>query len=633
MFGKKLSEYVQFERWILILIAIAFVVRLSLSVGGTSIGVTRWVSINIVLLLGLLYCSVAVHTRGFGGYKHLFGLLLVQTVLAHMLIALGIIIGIVTGTDNIYTLPEFFGGSNGRNWVHVGIHVIVGFILPLFGWLFGSAILFITKRLKRAVVTTLAVLLISACARTSPELQVIHEAANALGGVERIQHVKTLNIDGEGIAPNLGQNLTPETDLPIWKMNEYRRAIDLTNDRMRVKQVRTAQFLFAGASVQQLDQGIDGDVGYNMGQDGMPARTSESVVRERRIEMLHHPVTLLRAALDPTAKLGNLRKITGLDRVDVTTAKGDTLTLDIDGATKLPIRVTSMSYNANLGDVEIETSFADYEVVGGLKMPKRLTTKIDKYPQFDLQIKRTAVDGDVGDVVAPSGVRSLSLPPAAAVTVTAEPVGKGIWWLAGSGNHRSILFEFDDHLVLFEAPLNETRTKAVIDTARSLRPEKPLTQVIVSHHHFDHSGGLRMAVAEGLTVITYRGNVELFTELVARKHSIVQDALARNPKPLKIMPVDDELTLKDASMEVRLYHLKDNPREGTNLFAYVPRDRILVQADMYDSTWMRHPWGDNLPFNLALRKLQVDKDVPVHGAIQTYADVLKTIESKKAPAN
>jgi hypothetical protein len=48
---------------------------------------------------------------------------------------------------------------------------------------------------------------------------------------------------------------------------------------------------------------------------------------------------------------------------------------------------------------------------------------------------------------------------------------------------------------------------------------------------------------------------------------------------------------------------------------------------------MRHPWGENLPFNLALRKLQVDKDVPVHGAIQTYADVLKTIESKKAPAN
>jgi hypothetical protein len=83
-------------------------------------------------------------------------------------------------------------------------------------------------------------------------------------------------------------------------------------------------------------------------------------------------------------------------------------------------------------------------------------------------------------------------------------------------------------------------------------------------------------------------------------------------------------------MEVRLYHVKNNPREGSNIFAYVPRDRMLVQADLYDSNWMRHPWGDNLPFNLALHKLKVDRNVPVHGAIQTYADVLKTIASKKA---
>jgi hypothetical protein len=305
-------------------------------------------------------------------------------------------------------------------------------------------------------------------------------------------------------------------------------------------------------------------------------------------------------------------------------------TVDFDRSTKLPARVTSMSYNNNLGDVAIETSFSDYETVSGAKVPKHLITKIDKYPQFDFRVTRNSVDTDAGDLMAPAEVKSMSLPPAAAITVTAQPVATGIWWLAGSGNHRSILFEFDDHMTLFEAPLNETRTKAVIDTARTVKPEKPLTHLIMSHHHFDHSGGLRVAVAEGLTIITYRGNVEFFKELAARKHSIVQDALARNPKPVKIEPVDEELTLKDKSMEVRLFHLKDNPREGTNLFAYIPRERILVQADMYDSGWMKHPWGDNLPFNLSLHKLQVDKMVPVHGEIQTYADVLKTIASKKS---
>jgi glyoxylase-like metal-dependent hydrolase (beta-lactamase superfamily II) len=101
----------------------------------------------------------------------------------------------------------------------------------------------------------------------------------------------------------------------------------------------------------------------------------------------------------------------------------------------------------------------------------------------------------------------------APVTVAVQPVAKGIWWLAGSGNHRSVVFEFDDHLVLFEVPVNQARSKAVIDKARTLSP-KPLTQVIVSHHHFDHSGGMRVAVAEGLTVITYKDNIPFFQELL-----------------------------------------------------------------------------------------------------------------------
>jgi hypothetical protein len=487
-------------------------------------------------------------------------------------------------------------------------------------------------RLSGLVKLALPVLLaaLTACTRTPPELQAVGDAADALGGRQKILSIKTLTIEGEGAAPNVGQNTMPDGELPVWKVTGFKRTIDLANGRMRMTQLRTAQFLFANANTQRQNQGLDGDVAFSTGPDGNATRASDAAMKDRRIEMLHHPVIIVRAALDPMTKLTGVRTSGNHQVVEMTTGKGEMLTLAIDTTTKLPSSVTSMSYNANMGDVAIDTTFSDYEDVGGLKLPRRITTKIDKYPQFDLMVSKNTVDtvdSVAGDLAAPAAVKAAAAPATPPQVVTAEPVAKGIWWLAGSGNHRSVVFEFDDHLLLYEAPLNETRSKAVIDKARSLSP-KPLTHVVVSHHHFDHSGGLRVAVAEGLTVITYKDNIPFFKDLLARKHSIVEDALAKHPQAAKFEPVDDALTLKDKSMEVQLYHLKDNPREGTNLFAYVPRDRMLVQADLYDSTWQFHHWGQNVITNIEeIRKLKVDKQVPVHGAIESYAEMVKKMRA------
>lgn len=150
MFGKKLSDYVRFESWILILIVLMFLVRLGLSISGESFSQVRWFSINLVLLLGLFYCSIAVHTRKFGSFRQLLGLLLVQNVLAHLLIALGILIGIVTAKPNAFTAPEVFGGSDGATWGHVAAHLIAGFFAGVVAWLIGSLVLFVTRKLSPA---------------------------------------------------------------------------------------------------------------------------------------------------------------------------------------------------------------------------------------------------------------------------------------------------------------------------------------------------------------------------------------------------------------------------------------------------------------------------------------------------
>ena len=471
------------------------------------------------------------------------------------------------------------------------------------------------------------ILLTAACAPATQEQQVLDDAAEALGGASRIRNVKTLTIQGTGTAPNAGQNRMPDDELPVWKVNEYTRRIDLANGRMRAQQVREAQFLFAGDLVQRQTQGLDGAAAYSVAANGTISRAGAVAARDRRIELLHHPVTVLRTVLDAEVTLNNFSAKAGERLIDITMPDGEALTLGIDASTHLPTRVVSKVDNPNMGDVAIETRFADYEEVGGLKLPRRLTTKMDQYLQFDLQVSTNTLDGDVADLAIPAALTQGPAPDPPAVVVTAEPVAKGIWWLAGSGNHRSVVFEFDDHLVLFEAPLNEARTKAVIDKARTLSP-KPLTKAIVSHHHFDHSGGFRTAIAEGLTIVTHRSNRTFFESLVARQHTIAPDALEKNHRRATFEFVDDSLTLKDKSMAVQLYHLLDNPREGTNIYAYVPRDRILVQADLYDATWLRHSWGENVLQNIERRGLKVERSVPVHGVIESFEQMVKNIKSK-----
>lgn len=463
-----------------------------------------------------------------------------------------------------------------------------------------------------------------------PAVTALNKAADALGGKERILAIDNLSIEGEGTNGNLGQNLTPDTPLTVWKVTGFRRIIDPANGRMLLEQTRTAQFPFALATSVHQRQGLDREVAWDVDENGKAVRLTERAALDRRVELLHHPLSVVAAAFDPSAKTGNYRQKGNQILVDVTSVNGDTVTLAIDKSTNLPATVASRTDQPNLGDVVVETSFSDYEDVRGLKLPRRFVTKIDKWVSADIHVSKNTLNAAV-NLMAPEPVKAaLPAPANPPISVTVEPVARGIWWLDGDGNHHSVVFEFGDHLTLFEVPASESRAQAVIEKARSLAFGKPLTEVIVSHHHFDHSAGIRAAVSEGLTIITQRGNVAFFKELITRPHTLVPDGLAKNlaPPPMQIRAVDDELDLKDDTMELDLYHVKNNSHAGTLLMGWAPREHILVQADLYDSGWQRFPWADNLRENVALRNLKPEKDVPIHGRIESYADVIKTMQSK-----
>jgi hypothetical protein len=147
MFGKSFSEYVSFEKVVLWIIAIVGLGRLALSLGGVSNSAARWLSISVVMLLGVVYVSIRVHTSGFGSYKQLLPLIWIQTALAQSIVAGSIVLSIITHKENIFSAPEFSGGADGKTWRHVVAHLAIGFLIgPLVLWLIGSLILWVTKK-------------------------------------------------------------------------------------------------------------------------------------------------------------------------------------------------------------------------------------------------------------------------------------------------------------------------------------------------------------------------------------------------------------------------------------------------------------------------------------------------------
>jgi glyoxylase-like metal-dependent hydrolase (beta-lactamase superfamily II) len=278
------------------------------------------------------------------------------------------------------------------------------------------------------------------------------------------------------------------------------------------------------------------------------------------------------------------------------------------------------------GDTLMEGNYSAYKDFGGVKFPLHIVMKEGGYPTLDLTVAEVKPNGAPA-LEAPGGAPGRG---GAGARAPAEPekIADGVWALT-PGVEGSILVEFKDYVVMVEGPAGDAYTTAALADVKKLMPNKPIKYVINSHHHSDHAGGLRAYVAEGIPIITHESHKKYYEEAIFKnRHTINPDRLDRAPRPAIIETMKDKRVITDGSMTIEIHLLRDNAHAEGLLVAYLPKQKLLMQADCYiprpgaPPLSAPSPYTVNMVDNVMRLKLDVGRVVHIHGGISPYADVL-----------
>ncbi|MFC3100421.1 MBL fold metallo-hydrolase [Altererythrobacter lauratis] len=429
---------------------------------------------------------------------------------------------------------------------------------------------------------------------------VLMRAAEAMGGLDRLQSLDSVVYTGFGQRAYFqgGGNITGDPMAPTkWQqLTDVQRTFDLG-----------ARDLPGGRALYQERWGQEFPFAGLFGMDFPRRQTVQSGEL-----VLDHPLPALLAALHPDTRLGAVTQEDGLIvvgfQVDRTPAW-----IGMDPATHLPRFTRWVAPHPNLGDLTTTAWFSGYLPFDGVQLPMGLMQVLDWRGQVNLMFQVDSYRVNASAAQLPPFAQPIAAEPVRPPSTQVTQLSPGVWDVRVNGAGGAVV-EFANRLVMFEAYGGEAQTLLRIDAANALVPGKRVEAVIVSHHHFDHTGGLRAAVSRGLEVISHRGNEGIIREMVERPATVFPDALARHPHPLRFTPVDEHMVLEDATRRLEIYRVIEHSHMPNAVFAYLPAERILLEGDLGDEAWQLHWWGSAYAANIRHYRIAPETNVPVHGA-------------------
>jgi glyoxylase-like metal-dependent hydrolase (beta-lactamase superfamily II) len=450
----------------------------------------------------------------------------------------------------------------------------------------------------------------------------IQNAQKEMGDVQSIQYSATGKMGG------FGQSFHPGGPWHPTVITSYTRTIDYATGSSKEQLTRTqenppalgGEAPFAGEQ-KQVNM-VKGKYAWN--QPGNAPQPAVAAADERQLQIWLTPHGFLRAAAEnhPTAKSG---KDAGKKVTIITFMSGKNKIVGEIDSNNLVAKVETWIANPVLGDMPVEITYSDYKNFGSVKFPTHIVQKQGSQAIFDLSVTEVQANVQNAALEVPDAVQQATLPP---VVVTSQKLADGVWFLAG-GTHNSVLVEFKDYVAVVEAPLTEARSLAVIAEVKKLVPDKSIKYLINTHHHFDHSGGIRTYVAEGATVITQSADKTFYEQAWKQPRTLDPDNLAQHPKKATFITYKDKYVLSDGTRSIELHHIAGDNHNEFISFAYLPKERILIEADDYTPGPPPPPiavaFGNNLWDNLERLKIDVVTIAPLHGNVATISDMQKAL--------
>jgi len=493
---------------------------------------------------------------------------------------------------------------------------------------------------------------------------ILQTALKAMGDLKSIQYSGST-----GYVSAVGQNYSPAHDWPANQLTSYTRTIDYdaksSKEELTLKQGTGQGGPTGGGNAplittplvgeQQRISLVSGSYAWNM--QGAMAVPAPADAEQRQLEIWLTPHGCLKAALAPGANpIAITRNEQGKGRIRAVSfmALGKYRVQCAINDKNLVERIQTWFPNPVVGDLYYELVLTNYKDFGGVMFPTTFHAHHDLdddlegegvnvsggHNSFGLTVSNVQANVNPAPLTVPEAVRKATVPP---IRVESQKAADGVWYVGG-GTHASVAVEFRDFITVIEAPLNEDRSLAVIAEVKKLIPNKPIRYLVSTHHHWDHLGGVRAYVQqEGVTIVLQQANHSYYAEVLwVRPWTLKPDRLAIFPpeevaEGYTFETVGQKYVLTDGAKVMEVYNVQGLAHAQGMLIAYLPKEKIVVEADLFTPPAPNAPLPATVPassrtfFNNVQRlKLDVSTIAPIHGGrVYPWADFAKFVSSGK----